>query len=625
MQALLAHSYGAAGVSAFNFVYTRPYFDVPCQFEINKPYSEPLWAALNKTKDIDFLTQSADQLYRLGHTRTPGPGQLSQQAGRKNPTYRLVFVAPTLPAKWATTGRLRLLVDAANISCSLNGVLLRPTSNVSSQYDEGVQAELAVYPPSSWRAFDVQSGAAAKAGNNTLACAVSGGGGEAGYTLSHDAAAGGDGKRWKFPAGHEPRSHVNGTSSPGCVPYCTVACMREHSSLSVLHCVLLTQLWMQSVYCSMSLLLFCRLTLCQRVRVRLSLLECEQLCDKDAQCKGIYVDNQDCFALHELLVDTHTARTGQSYTKTGTNHEQHDAVPGGSAPPILRLELSLPVVPGALREQSHSATLRTASGAPVIFRATPVKSDDAISTNLTVQLQQSQSTRPCAVVQIEQVTVPAATQWFCLRGISPHWAFPDRMHPEQNCSPTCAKDVEQWFARTQRNGTQDHAFYGSQSTISGSGARTVNTFVVEAWTARTDLGDKARAQLLATSPPLTFTFDDKGFSESVDMGLFSAQDGEPGESTVFALPNRTNAAWQQVETITWSGFHFREYVTSGGVTRPAFAFSEGVLFQTFTPRQHRTVHVNISFSSPGIYYLGMFGVWNGVYGAATFALLCVLG
>jgi hypothetical protein len=272
----------------------------------------------------------------------------------------------------------------------------------------------------------------------------------------------------------------------------------------------------------------------------------------------------------------------------------------------------------ALHGQNQTTTLWAASGSPPLsnLRAITLKSNDAVSTNsLTARLQQSQSTRPCAVVQIEQATVPAATQWFCLRGDSPHWAFPDRMHPRQNCSPHCATDVEQWFARTQQNGTQDHAFYGTQSTISGSGARTVNTFVVEAWTARTDLGDRARARLLATSPALTFTFDDKGYSASVDMGPFSAQDGDPGESTIFAVPNRTNAAWQQVETITWSAFYFKEYdVTSNGVTRPVFAFSEGVLFETFTPRQHRTVHVNVSFSSPGVYYLGMFGVWNGVYG-----------
>ena len=36
--ALLANYYGAAGISAFNFVYTRPYFDLPCEFELNKPY-----------------------------------------------------------------------------------------------------------------------------------------------------------------------------------------------------------------------------------------------------------------------------------------------------------------------------------------------------------------------------------------------------------------------------------------------------------------------------------------------------------------------------------------------------------------------------------------------------------
>jgi hypothetical protein len=117
---------------------------------------------------------------------------------------------------------------------------------------------------------------------------------------------------------------------------------------------------------------------------------------------------------------------------------------------------------------------------------------------------------------------------------------------------------------------------------------------------------------------LTFTFDDKGFSASVDMGPFTAQDGEPGDVTIFAQPNRTGAAWKQVEIITWSGFHFREYVTSAGTTRPVFAFSEGVLFETFTPRQYQTVHVNVSFSSPGIYYLGTFGVWNGVYGASLF-------
>ena len=72
------------------------------------------------------------------------------------------------------------------------------------------------------------------------------------------------------------------------------------------------------------------------VLIRLSLLECEHLCDKDTQCKGVYVDDLDCFVLYQLLVDAHTVRTGQSYTKADTEAP-------GVVPPIMRLELSLPV------------------------------------------------------------------------------------------------------------------------------------------------------------------------------------------------------------------------------------------------------------------------------------------
>ena len=50
-----------------------------------------------------------------------------------------------------------------------------------------------------------------------------------------------------------------------------------------------------------------------------SLPECEQLCDADTLCKGIYHEAQpgadSCFALHELVVDGHTAHTGQSFTR----------------------------------------------------------------------------------------------------------------------------------------------------------------------------------------------------------------------------------------------------------------------------------------------------------------------
>ena len=45
------------------------------------------------------------------------------------------------------------------------------------------------------------------------------------------------------------------------------------------------------------------------------------------------------------------------------------------------------------------------------------------------------------------------------------------------------------------------------------GARTTNTFVVEAWTDRSDLGDGGNAKLHSSSAPMEFVFDDQGFSK----------------------------------------------------------------------------------------------------------------
>ena len=272
---------------------------MPCQFTLNQPYSEPLWEALNKTKDIPFV-QRANQLYRIGHMSGM---QQRAQISSPNPTFRLVFVRPAAPARWEVTGRLRVLVAGAsdrdvdglpvvNVSAALNGVQLHPTNNVSSQYYEGIQASLALWPADSWRAFDVPSAIAVE-GNNTVQFNISGGqAGEGGYKLTHNAAAGGDGKRWKLPAPFEPRSTVNGTSSPGA-----------------------------------------------------DLLECENLCDRVPDCKGIYHSPRQCFALNELLVDGHTSLKGQSYTRIDTNPVIHigGSSTGQPSPPVLRLEVSLPV------------------------------------------------------------------------------------------------------------------------------------------------------------------------------------------------------------------------------------------------------------------------------------------
>jgi hypothetical protein len=137
--ALLANYYGGKGISVFNFIYTRPCkrvacaalvcllvslprqfglvpaplfmelltpllaadadYDLPCEFELNKPYSEPLFIALNRTKDLGFLKSSANQLYRLGRTRE-GVGQISLQSGKAAPSYRIVVVAPTGGGKY---------------------------------------------------------------------------------------------------------------------------------------------------------------------------------------------------------------------------------------------------------------------------------------------------------------------------------------------------------------------------------------------------------------------------------------------------------------------------------------------------------------------------------------------
>ena len=237
--------------------------------------------------------------------------------------------------------------------------------------------------------------------------------------------------------------------------------------------------------------------------------------------------------------------------------------------------------------------------------------------NFTVRLQSAQSTRPCAVVQIENSTVPPRTTWFRLRGVSPGWAFPQVCSRSFSCG---GKGVAtQWFVRTHSQRTdQEHAFYGTDPTYLYEHLRTVNTFVVEAWSDRNDLGDGAQAQLLAVSAPMTFTFDDGGFAKNLDLGEFTARSLGPGEVMISAHPV-DNDALKQAELITWSGFEVSGTTTAGNVTRPKFTFSEGLLFDNFTPRQYpatsdRFIHINASFSQPGVYFIGMFAVWNGVYG-----------
>jgi hypothetical protein len=174
-----------------------------------------------------------------------------------------------------------------NVSATLNGMLLQPTPNVSSLYGEGPQATMALFPPARWRAFTVPTSVVTN-GNNTIAFAITGDGGETGYTLVHTA-SGGDGQRWRFPAGYEPNSNVSGLAMPG-----------------------------------------------------VDLLQCERLCDNRSTCIGVYSDAHKCFALDQLLVVTHTALQGGSYARK-VSLDDGSKTGNRRAAAILRLELSLPV------------------------------------------------------------------------------------------------------------------------------------------------------------------------------------------------------------------------------------------------------------------------------------------
>jgi hypothetical protein len=159
--ALLARSYGAQGISAFNFIYTRKYYDLPCEFKINQPYSEPLFAELGMTKNATFLTCCADQYYRLdgGWTASVDPA-----------TVQVSMVRPD--GGWKCSGRLRLLGSAAlptsvQVEVTLNGHVLEPTTNSTPFYDEGVQPSGGAFPADQWLAWVVPP-VAVSAVNNTL-------------------------------------------------------------------------------------------------------------------------------------------------------------------------------------------------------------------------------------------------------------------------------------------------------------------------------------------------------------------------------------------------------------------------------------------------------------------------
>jgi hypothetical protein len=131
---------------------------------------------------------------------------------------------------------------------------------------------------------------------------------------------------------------------------------------------------------------------------------------------------------------------------------------------------------------------------------------------------------------------------------------------------------------------------------------------VEAWSDRNDLGDGAKAAVLATSAPLTFTYDDKGFSSAASFVNFSAVETQFGSVTITAKAGN-NLTSANAKLITWYGYL---PTPTGG-----FSLDTAILGDQYTTREYPTPEVNVSFSQPGVHYVGIYAAWNGQYGESS--------
>lgn len=261
--ALDAYAMGADGISTFNFQYYR------------SAGIEPLYDVLPHLTDETYL-QSADQYWFWTGGSAP-PMQctvdgLPFSLGSDSRTLSVRITVPT-GATYTPNGLLRFKFDAVGnhsgvMGVTLNGGALKAVANTTRIFASPVQD----VDHGKYAAFEVDT-KLILSGLNHISVSCNGchpspptPSPGMDYKLSHDAGGSGDGMRWRFPVGYEPSSTVIGTAKPGA-----------------------------------------------------SLRECEQLCATDKLCKGIYHEAlpgaDSCFALQELLVDAHTAHTGQSFTR----------------------------------------------------------------------------------------------------------------------------------------------------------------------------------------------------------------------------------------------------------------------------------------------------------------------
>ena len=253
---------------------------------------------------------------------------------------------------------------------------------------------------------------------------------------------------------------------------------------------------------------------------------------------------------------------------------------------------------------------------------------------LRARLNPPASSSTVTVVEIDQTSMPVGATWFHLRPADDSAQMPTQIIP---IGPDAA--AGQWFKRTAPKttagrtpvGIQQFPFAGSSmfnagnsneivpcnlSSTAGRGGRgrTVRnqSFIVDAWSDRNDLGDSGSAKLLASSPSMTFAFDDRGFSQGLQFDRFVMLDRDPGQGTIVAHP--TNASlYSMAKLIMWHGF-LPAAGKATGRGLPMFTLDVTLLASEYTTREFRRPQVNVSYSQPGVHFIGIYGAWSGQYG-----------
>ena len=146
------------------------------------------------------------------------------------------------------------------------------------------------------------------------------------------------------------------------------------------------------------------------------------------------------------------------------------------------------------------------------------------------------------------------------------------------------------------------------SQAGGGRTVTMNSFIVEAWSDRNDLGDRSRVanKLLASSPSMTFTFDDQGFSHGLQFDQFSMRDGDPGQGTIYAHPTN-DTLYGMAKLITWHGFLPIPGKSTPSRGLPMFSLDVTLLASEYTTREFKQPQVNVSYSQPGVHFIGIYG------------------